>query len=153
MNAITSIRSLVEDKAIVVRDVGDSVKSWGRRGILWGGLFGFVLSAILVAIPFNSDVLSFGTFGTLLVGAVECAVIAGAFAATAAALYGRGSPHDDTAGFERTFRANRRLADANWRQDCTPLSTWPARWSFPGASATQGSVTPTNAHVKVMETA
>jgi hypothetical protein len=135
MNAITSIRSLVEDRANVVHDVGDCVKSWGRRGILWGGLFGFVLSAILVAVPFNSNVLTFGTIGTLLIGAVECAVIAGCFSATVAALNSRGVVRGNSAGSARTFSAGRLLPDANWREGCTPLSTWPDRWAFPGSPA------------------
>jgi hypothetical protein len=155
MNAITSIRSLVEDKAIVVRDVGDCVKSWGRRGILWGGLFGFVLSAILVAVPFNSDVLTFGTIGTLLIGAIECAVIAGCFSATVAALNGRGVIRGNSVGSVQTFCAGRLLPDANWREGCTPLSTWPDRWAFPGSSAMEDNsmrnVMP-NAHLKVTET-
>jgi hypothetical protein len=134
MNSIASIHSLINDKAVVVRDVGVCVKSWGRRGIFWGGLFGFVLSAILVAIPFTSDALTFGTIGTLLVGAVECAVIAGGFGATVAAFFGPGSLRESTAGFERAFHASRRIADANWREDCAPLATWPSRWSFPSST-------------------
>ena len=57
---------------------------------MFGGVFGFTLGAAFVAIPFTSDVLTFGVIGTLVVAAVEGAVIAGAFAVCIAAFYGKG---------------------------------------------------------------
>ncbi len=131
MNAITFPRHFSVRKANAVHDVGDSIKSWGKRGMVSGGLFGFTLAAVLVAIPLTTDVLTFGTIGTLIVGAVECAVIAGGFAAMAAALYSQGVLRSGSAGFERTI-----AADAVWPQTAMPLSDWPARWAFPGRSLT-----------------
>ncbi len=129
MSTITVSPGLIEKDAIVVHDVGACIKSWGRRGILLGGLFGFVLAAILVAIPLTTDVLTFGTIGTLIVGAVECAVIAGGFGALAAALYGQ--------GVLRRNATDRLPAGDDWREGNTPLGEWPVRWSFPGATALQ----------------
>lgn len=68
------------------RDVTRRVKRWGRRGIFFGGAFGIALGATFVTIPLSTDTLAFGAIGTLLVGAVECAVIGGGFAALSAAL-------------------------------------------------------------------
>ena len=131
MNAIS--HRFIEKDSIVVHDVGSCIKSWGRRGVLSGGLFGFVLAAILVAIPLTNDVLTFGTIGTLFVAAVECAVIAGAFGVLAAALYGQGVVRRNTTGLARTLTAG------DWPEGDIPLSDWPARWAFPGASAMQAS--------------
>lgn len=116
MNAISISRQISQKNAVVVYDVGRCIRSWGRRGILSGGIFGFALGAIFVAIPFTTDVLTFGTIGTLIVGTVECAVIAGAFGAFAAALYGQGTLRGNTAGLDRTFATNRLSAAGNWRE-------------------------------------
>jgi hypothetical protein len=134
VSTITASACLAETRTpkpgtVSINDVGACVRSWGRRGILSGGLFGFVFAAILVAIPLTTDVLTFGTVGTLIVGAVECAVVAGAFGALAAALYGQGVTRDNGTG--------RLSADAGYREGDVPLSEWPARWSFPGATALQ----------------
>ena len=112
-----------------IYDVGACIRSWGRRGVLSGALFGFVFAAILVAIPLTTEVLTFGTIGTLIVGTVECAVIAGGFGALAAALYGQGVLRNNT-----TVRLP---VGAGWREGDIPLSEWPARWSFPGATVLQ----------------
>lgn len=113
------------------RDVTDRVKYWGRRGIFFGGTSGIVLGAIFVAIPFSTDVPAFGVFGTLLVGAVECAVIGGGFAALAAALFANGGVRSRTAQFERTLKAGRRPAGVGHQDNDVPLAEWPSRWAYP----------------------
>jgi len=125
-----------ETGAASVHDVGNCIKSWGPRGIFWGGLFGLVFGAILVAIPLSDDILTFGVFGTLLVTAVQCAVIAGAFAAFAAALYGSGvRVGGGSAQFERILTAGRQSAVAAPRD--IPLADWPRRWGYPVQTAVQ----------------
>jgi hypothetical protein len=120
-------------------DVNDCVKSWGRRGILGGGLFGFALGAALVAIPHTDNILTFGAFGTLIVAMVEGAVIAGAFGACAAALYGRGLARGNAANVERALPTGRRPAQSGWRDGDIPSSDWPARWAFPTPAAAHRS--------------
>ena len=115
--------------SVPLHDVTDSVKSWGRTGIILGANFGLVLGAILVAIPFTTDVLTFGVIGTLLVGAVECAVIAGGFAALGAALFANGVHARSTARLERMLIAGRRSAEGD--PPAVPLAEWPARWAYP----------------------
>ncbi|MGA7675183.1 MAG: hypothetical protein WCA78_09080 [Rhizomicrobium sp.] len=137
MDAISASSRLTEKNDIVVHDVGACIRSWGMRGILSGGIFGFILGAVFVAIPLTTDVLTFGTLGTLIVGAVECAVIAGGFGALAAALTGKGILRSDATNLGQTFAASRAPARADWQEGDIPLSTWPARWAFPGATAIQ----------------
>lgn len=112
-------------KPVPVTDVTACVKSWGRRGIVWGAVFGFVLGMILVAIPLSTDILTFGVVGTLLVAAVECAVIAGGFAALAGALFGEGSGSHPRP--EAVSMARRRVAEAGWRNSDIPFAEWPQR--------------------------
>jgi hypothetical protein len=108
-------------------DVSDCVKSWGRRGILWGGLFGLALGIVFVAIPHTDKVLTFGVIGTLIVGMVEGAVVAGAFGVCAAALYSKGVLGDNITQRERMPSAGRRDGDI-------PLSDWPTMLSHPGST-------------------
>ena len=135
MSAISAPRTFAELRtseaaSAPIYNVTGCVKSWGRRGIFWGALFGLVFGAILVAIPLSDDILTFGVIGTLLVTAVECAVIAGAFAAFAAALYGSGvRVGGGSAQFERILTAGRRSAVATPRD--IPLADWPRRWAYP----------------------
>lgn len=112
-----------------IHDVTDCIESWGRRGIFFGANFGFVLGAIFVAIPYTSNALAFGAIGTLVVGMVECAFIAGAFAALAAALYGNGVRGVRTVQFEHILQAGRRSA-VSFPRD-VPLVDWPSRWAYP----------------------
>ena len=137
VDAISASSHFAKKDDIVGHDVGACIRSWGMRGVLSGGLFGFVLGAIFVAIPLTTDVLTFGTLGTLIVGTVECAVIAGGFGALAAALTGQGVLRSDTTGLGRTLAASRAPACADWQEGDVPLSAWPARWAFPGSTAVQ----------------
>jgi len=133
MNAMVAARRQAKIDARAIHDVGGCIKSWGRRGILSGAIFGFALAAVLVAIPLTTDTLTFGTIGTLIVGTIECAVIAGGFGVMAAALYGQGVLRHSTAGLERELVTGRKHAEDNWREGDVPLAGWPARWAFPSA--------------------
>jgi hypothetical protein len=121
----------IERNVVALYDVSDCIKSWGRRAILGGGFFGFALGAALVAIPHTENVLTFGVVGTLIVGVVEGAVIAGAFAAFAAALYGKGVLRGKAARLDRMWSIGRPPTQPGWRDGDIPLSDWPARWAFP----------------------
>ena len=89
------MKRTIEPNTFAFYDVSRSVKSWGRRGVLIGAVFGFALGVGFVAIPFTSDVLTFGVIGTLVVAAIEGGVIAGAFAVCIAAFYGKGDIYRD----------------------------------------------------------
>jgi hypothetical protein len=134
--------SIVERSAVAFYDVSGDVRSWGRRGILGGGIFGFALGIGFVAIPFTSDVLTFGVAGTLIVAAVEGAVIAGAFSAFAAALYGKGARRETGIKVHRARSSGRRVPEGGWRDGDIPLSDWPTAWTYPGASIASAFLEP-----------
>jgi hypothetical protein len=108
MNAISVYRRRsVEKDAVAVYDVGGCIRSWGRRGILSGGLLGFVLGAIFVANPLAADVLTFGTIGAVIVCVIECAVVGGGLGALLAALNGHGVLRGNATGLARTLTTGR----------------------------------------------
>jgi hypothetical protein len=91
MNALSiSHLSFPENETVAVYDVDGFIRSWGRWGILSGGLLGVALGAIFISPPLNADT-TFGIIGTLIVCGIECAVVAGGLATLAAMLYGRGT--------------------------------------------------------------
>jgi len=99
MNSISVHRRGIGEKDVVaVYDVSGCIRCWGRRGILSGGLVGFVVGAIFVSNPPAADVLTFGAIGTLIVCVIECAVVGGALGALLAAFNSRGHAED----FSRT---------------------------------------------------
>jgi hypothetical protein len=101
MNTILLRQPTAKNNIVAIHDVGRCIKSWGNRGILFGGIFGFAFGAVFVALPYGTNVLALGVIGTLIVGTVECAAIAGAFAAFAAAISGQGIIRVNTIGQER----------------------------------------------------
>jgi hypothetical protein len=121
----SAVRRPPYTKTTPLTDVTACVKSWGRRGVIGGAVFGFVLGIILVAIPLSTNILTFGVGGTLLVAVVECAVIAGGFAALAAALFGQGS--GGHARSDALAMTRRRTTEAAWRDSDSPLAEWPQR--------------------------
>ena len=135
-------QSNVERNVVVFHNVDGAVRSWGRRGILGGGILGFALGICFVAIPFTSDVLTFGIAGTLIVAAVEGAVIAGAFGAFAAALYGRGEWRETGAKMGRKPPSGRRASKSGWQDGDIPLSDWPPAWTYPDAPAVSAFLEP-----------
>ncbi len=125
---------IVARNAVAVFDVGDKVKIWGRRGLLGGGLLGLALGVAFVAIPLTAHTLVFGIVGTLIVAAVEGAVIAGALAASAAAFYGKGVLRGKAAAIDRTRSSGYRPPKGGWQDGDIPLSNWPTKWAYPGTT-------------------
>jgi hypothetical protein len=126
-----------ERNAVAVYDVGACVKSWGLRGLLGGSLLGFALAAAFVALPHTDNVLTFGIAGTLIVGMVEGAIIAGALAAFAAALYGKGVLRGRAMKSRRTLSASHRSPETGGREKDIPLSDSPVSRSHPSLAVAQ----------------
>lgn len=125
-----SSRKTLEQNALVFHDVSSRVKSWGRRGILSGGLAGFALGVAFVAIPHNASVLTFGIIGTLIVATFEGAVIAGTFAACAAALYAKGASLSGGAELDQMPPSYARGATGRRDRELL-LSEWPTSATYP----------------------
>jgi len=69
----------------------ERVKAWGGRGSLWGALGGLAVGVVLVAPPVGA-VVAMGPIVTLLMSALEGAMIGGGFSAIVATLTGLGLP-------------------------------------------------------------
>lgn len=76
-----------------LHDVKAYIKGWGRCGLFLGANLGVILGAFFVAVPFTAEITTLSLVRTLLVGVIACTVMAGAFAALAAALYSKTRNH------------------------------------------------------------
>lgn len=102
-----------EEKAIGFYNVGDRIKFWGARGAFWGGLWGLFFGGLFLAVPVVGHVVVLGYLATVLIGAIENAVVVGGLSALGAAIYGLGIPKDSVIQYETALKADSFLVMAH----------------------------------------
>jgi hypothetical protein len=85
---------------------GDRVWFWGSRGAFWGGLWSLFFGGLFLTVPVVGPVVALGYIATIIVGAVEGAVLVGGVSAISAALYGIGIPKDSVLQYETAIAAD-----------------------------------------------
>ena len=101
----------------MIADTGDRMKYWGKRGALWGGIWGWLIGAAFFAILGIGPVLVAGPLVGWIVGALEGAVITGGLTAIGAALFSVGIPKDSVLNYETALKANKFLLVAHGTAD------------------------------------
>ena len=102
-----------EEKAIGFYNIGDRIKFWGARGAFWGGLWGLFFGGLFLAVPVVGHVVVLGYLATVLIGAIENAVVVGGLSALGAAIYGLGIPKDSVIHYETAIKADSFLVMAH----------------------------------------
>ncbi len=87
-------------------NTGDRMKSWGKTGAFWGGLWGFMFGAFFV-VPGVGPILVAGPLVAWIVGALEGAVVVGGVSALGAGLVGAGLHKDSVLKYESDITAGR----------------------------------------------
>ena len=95
-----------EEKVIGFYNTGDRVMFWGSRGAFWGGLWGLFFGGLFLTLPVTGPVVVVGYLATVLIAAVENAVVVGGLSALGAALYGIGIPKDSIVQYEGDVKAD-----------------------------------------------
>lgn len=85
---------------------GDRVRFWGTRGAFWGGLWSLFFGGLFVSVPLVGPVVALGYVATIIIGALEGAVLVGGVSAISAALYSIGIPKDSVLAYETTIAAD-----------------------------------------------
>ena len=85
---------------------GDRIRFWGLRGAFWGGLWSLFFGGLFITVPVIGPVVALGYIGTIIVGALEGAVLVGGVSAISAALYGIGIPRDSVLAYDTTVAAD-----------------------------------------------
>jgi hypothetical protein len=95
-----------DEKVVGFYNVGDRVKFWGRQGAFWGGLWGLFFGGLFITIPVVGYVGVLGYLATVMIAAIENAVVVGGLSALGAALYGIGVPKDSVIQYETALKAD-----------------------------------------------
>ena len=102
-----------DEKVVGFYNIGDRIKFWGKRGAFWGGLWGWLFGALFMTIPVVGHVVVLGYLATLVVSAIEGAVVVGGLSALGAALYSSGIPKDSVVEYETALKADKFLVMAH----------------------------------------
>jgi hypothetical protein len=102
-----------EESVVGFYNTGDRVKFWGKRGAFWGGLWGWLFGGVFMFIPVVGHVVVLGYLASMVIAAVEGAVVVGGLSALGAALYGSGIPKDSVIAYETAIKADGFLVTAH----------------------------------------
>ena len=95
-----------EEKVVGFYNIGDRVKFWGARGAFWGGLWGLFFGGLFLTLPLTGPVIVVGYLSTVVIAAIENAVVIGGISALGAALYSIGIPKDSVVQYEGDVKAD-----------------------------------------------
>jgi len=102
-----------DEKVVGFYNTGDRIKFWGTRGAFWGGFWGLFLGGLFMAVPGVGQVVVLGYLASIVVAAIENAVIVGGISALAAALYSIGVPKDSVIQYETALKTDSFLVTAH----------------------------------------
>ena len=95
-----------DEKVVGFYNAGDRVKFWGKYGAFWGGLWGWLFGALFLTVPIVGHVVVLGYLGSIIVSAIEGAVVLGGLSALGAALYSTGIPKDSVIAYETALKSD-----------------------------------------------
>lgn len=98
-----------EEHATGFYNITDRVKSWGKAGALWGGIWGALLGSGMFWVPTFGALFVAGPLVTGLVGAIEGAAITGGAGALGGALASIGVPKDSIIKYETAIKTDNYL--------------------------------------------
>jgi len=98
---------------------GDRMKYWGKQGAFWGGVWALLFGSAFFWIPGIGPLLVAGPLVTLVVGALESAVVIGGLSALGAGLYSLGIPKDSILQYETAIKTGKFVLIVHGTQDET----------------------------------
>jgi hypothetical protein len=96
-----------EEHPVGFYTAGDQIKSWGGIGAFWGGLWGMLLAPAIFFLPGVGLIALAGPVVSMLVGALEGAVVLGGISALGAALMQVGVPQDQVIKYETALKSDK----------------------------------------------
>ena len=102
-----------DEKVVGFYNTGDRIKFWGTRGAFWGAFWGLFLGGLFVAVPVVGQVVVLGYLASIVIAAIENAVVVGSISALVAALYSIGVPKDSVIQYETLLKTDNFLVMAH----------------------------------------
>ena len=96
-----------EEHPVGFYTAGDKIKSWGKTGAFWGGIWGLLLAPAVFFLPGVGLVAMAGPFVAALVGALEGAVVVGSLSVLGAALSQMGVPENQAIKYEAALKVDK----------------------------------------------
>jgi hypothetical protein len=106
-----------EEKVVGFYNTGDRMKIWGKYGAFWGALWGVLFGGVFLTLPVIGPVVVAGYLASLVVSAVEGAVVVGGISALGAALFNAGVPKNHVIHYETAVQADGFLVMAHGPAD------------------------------------
>jgi len=98
-----------DERAVGYYNTGDRMKSWGKTGAFWGGLWGMLFGSAFFVLPGIGPLLVAGPLVAWIVGALESAAVVGGLSAVGAGLVGIGIPRDSVVRYELAIKTDQYL--------------------------------------------
>ena len=95
-----------DEKVVGFYNTGDRMKVWGKYGAFWGALWGILFGGVVLTVPVVGPVVVAGYFASIVVSAIEGAVVVGGVSALVAALFNAGVPKDHAVHYETAVQAD-----------------------------------------------
>ena len=102
-----------EDNIVGYYNTGDAMKTWGKVGAFWGGVWGLIFGAGFFIIPGIGPLVMAGPFVATFVGGLEGAVIVAGLSAIGVALFRIGIPKNSVLKYESDLKADKYLVMAH----------------------------------------
>jgi hypothetical protein len=96
-----------DEHVIGYYNLGDKMRKWGSIGAFWGGIWGLLFGAAFFWVPGVGQVLVGGALVSLIVGALEDAVIVGGVSVVGVALMNIGVPKNKALRYETEVAAGK----------------------------------------------
>jgi hypothetical protein len=97
--------------------MGDRMKSWGKFGAFWGGLWGMLFGAAVFFIPGVGPVIIAGPLVAWIVAGLEGAIAIGGLSVLVAALVSAGIPAESALKYETELAAGKFVLIAHGTQE------------------------------------
>ncbi len=88
---------------------GDRIKSWGKQGAFWGSIWGLLFAPAVFLVPGLGLMVMAGPIVSILVSALEGALVVGGVSALGAALSQVGLPKNAVIKYETALKADKYL--------------------------------------------
>lgn len=98
-------------------NTSDRTKSWGKRGALWGGLWGVLFSPAFMCVPGVGSLTAGGLLFSSVVSGLSTAFFTGGLTALGAALYSIGIPKKSVIHYETAIKLNKFLLVVHGTRD------------------------------------
>jgi uncharacterized membrane protein len=98
-------------------NAGDRMKSWGKNGAFWGGIWGLLFGSAFFWVPGLGPLLAAGPLVSWIIGGVEGAAVVGGLSAIGAGLFSIGIPKDSIVSYETALKAGKFVVIASGSAD------------------------------------